>query len=319
MAELVRVPKGLLCSPVLSPPARLVWMAAAGLGETVGVSRLGGATGLARNTVRRALADLAAAGWPTSAAGAPPEPSVPVPVDLLVNSRLGLRARLLYGYLLLLPGFSQPSGWFRYAELATLAGMDVKTVRQGVFDLAEEEWIRVEQARRLDPVYFELTFPGRERALTTLSMAERRLEKPGPYGEKLMREYLSLLVDLDQFEDNATPGWLVNPRTQERLQLDRFYPPGVGFEFNGVQHYRETERYSSEQVRSQQERDYIKLGICAVRGVTLVVVHPEDLTLAGMRQKVGSLLPLRDLTDDGLLISYLEDERERYRRSVARI
>lgn len=52
-----------------------------------------------------------------------------------------------------------------------------------------------------------------------------------------MREYLSLMIDSGEFEDNAAPGFLVNPLTDERLQFDRFYPPGVAFEFNGPQHY----------------------------------------------------------------------------------
>lgn len=38
-----------------------------------------------------------------------------------------------------------------------------------------------------------------------------------------------------------------------------------------------------------------------------------------MRQKVGSLLPLRDLTGYELLIDYLEQESADYRRRMVRI
>ncbi len=133
-----------------------------------------------------------------------------------------------------------------------------------------------------------------------------------------MREYLSLLINSDEFEDDAAPGWLVNPRTLERLQLDRFYPPRVAFEYNGPQHYRATGKFSADEVVGQRERDLIKLGLCVTRGITLVTIHPEDLTLRGMKQAVGSLLPLRDLTGSDLLIDYLETESRRYRRIASR-
>lgn len=69
-----------------------------------------------------------------------------------------------------------------------------------------------------------------------------------------MKEFLSLVVDSDRYEDNATPGFLVNPFTRERLELDRFYPPSVAFEFNGPQHYGATELFSEEQATMQRGR-----------------------------------------------------------------
>src|SRR5690606_12471297 len=110
-----------------------------------------------------------------------------------------------------------------------------------------------------------------------------------------MREYLSLLIDSDEYEDNAAPGFLVNPLTEERLQLDRYYPPGVAFEFNGPQHYGPTEHYTAEEAVKQRVRDLIKAGICAGRGIQLKIVHAEDLSLSKMKKIVGHLLPLRDL------------------------
>lgn len=72
-----------------------------------------------------------------------------------------------------------------------------------------------------------------------------------------MREYLSLLVDSDHFEDNATPGFLVNPLSGEELQYDRFYPPRVAFEFNnGPQHDGPTALYASgRDIRRLRARD----------------------------------------------------------------
>jgi hypothetical protein len=58
------------------------------------------------------------------------------------------------------------------------------------------------------------------------------------------------------------------------------------------------------------------LGICLTRKITLVVVRPEDLTLPGMREKVGILLPVRDTTGSELVVG-LERESREYRRRVA--
>ncbi|HEX6971644.1 MAG TPA: hypothetical protein VF234_05455, partial [Limnochordia bacterium] len=45
-------------------------------------------------------------------------------------------------------------------------------------------------------------------------------------------------------------------------------------------------------------------------------VHAEDLTLETMRQKVGTLLPQRDLTGWGPVIEYLERASRAYRRTA---
>lgn len=307
--QVVQVPVSLLLSPVVTPAGKLVG-SLSGPGPAVPPYRLSRLAGLARNTVLRALAELKAVG--TQWEG----PAVPVPAALLTDPRLGIQARLLYGALLTLPGFGHSCGTFTYECLAEIARVDLKTARKAIRELVEAEWIRVEQTNRLQRIWFALVWPGLEQELNRLALAEWRLEKAEYHGEALMREYLSLLVDSDQFEDNATPGWLINPRTGEELQLDRFYPPQVAFEFNGAQHYRKTRRFSREHSVAQRERDCIKLGLCAERRVSLVVVHPEDLSADRMRRKVGSLLPPRDLAGYGALLAYLDDEGDRYRRKV---
>ncbi|HLO02512.1 MAG TPA: hypothetical protein VK191_05355, partial [Symbiobacteriaceae bacterium] len=131
------------------------------------------------------------------------------------------------------------------------------------------------------------------------------------------REYLSLLIDCDEFEENARPGFLINPLTDELMELDRYYPPSVAFEFNGPQHYRTTALYAKEsKLRTQQMRDLMKTGHCARRGITLVVVHAADLSLAGMQAKVADLLPLRNLLGHDPLIAFLERVSRPYRRKA---
>jgi hypothetical protein len=123
-------------------------------------------------------------------------------------------------------------------------------------------------------------------------------------------------VDRD-FEDNATPGFLINPLTGEEMQLDRFYPPGVALEYNGPQHYGPTDLYPSDpEARKQRSRDLMKKALCAERGITLVVVHPEDLSLQRLRQMTDGLLPHRSLDGHEPLVAYLESVSLRYRRKT---
>jgi hypothetical protein len=218
----------------------------------------------------KGMAQLVAAGWD------PNNPdhrgdAVAVPAALLTNRALGIEARVLYGLLVLTPGFqhdppflshsgtsirrnggSHPCGRFTYVELATLVQASPNTVTKAVRELVGAEWLQIERANRLAPVHFQLSFPGFDRQTSVLAGVQKRLERASYFGEQLMREYLSLLVDSADFEDDAAPGFLLNPRTDERLQLDRFYPPYVAWEFNGPQHYRATQRFSAEDVARQQ-------------------------------------------------------------------
>ncbi len=303
--SVIDVPVTVLLTTELLPSAKLLWM----------IARLDPGllprSGLSRPTVQKGLAQLQS--WH------PPEgPTVLMPTAVLLDQRLGAQARILYALLLLTPGFSHPCGHFTYDELADLGGLNRKTVVRAVEELRKAEWIQIQRLNRRDRLHFDLTFPGFERGMTALAKAQTRLERAKHRGEGLMREYLSLLIDVDEFEDDVFPWFLVNPRTEERLQFDRFYPPAVAFEFQGAQHFHATEKFTEAQSTQQRERDLIKIGLCVLRGITLVHVLDGDLTLEGMQRKVGRLLPLRDLTDYDLLIDFLETESMDHRRRVAR-
>ena len=321
--EVLDAPAWLLLSPDLPASAKLIWMIASlpSAPRPAGTGWLAKASGLARPTVRTSMAHLSAVGChPGPAAGPAAGPTtVPVPAALLTNPRLGIHARVVYGIIHLTPGFSHPSGRFTPAGLARMAHASPKTVARAVGELVRAEWLKTERAGGRGLTRYEFTFPGFEQQVIALTRAQERLGKPRPFGEALMQEYLSLLVDSVDFEDNARPGFLVNPRTGERLELDRYYPHHrVAFEFNGPHHEHGTEKISEAESVAQQERDLIKLGLCVRRGMILVTVHPTDLTLKRMRQKVANLLPLRDVAGDGLLIGHLEDESRRYMRAEAR-
>lgn len=342
----VRISSDLLFDRHLSSSAKLVRMV---LGPDrldqgnsplrLSPSRLADQTGLSRPTVRKAIRVLqalrreqlggsdqirtssraAAPETRESPAGSTPADFVRIPMRLLSEKRLNSAAKVLYGILIALArGNRRLAGRFTHLDLSRITGWSPKTVRRSVRSLAQRGWLSVKQKNRLAPIHFTIQDPAEAAVEFELDRVKRRLNKAAFRGEALMREYLSLLIDSDQFEDDAAPGFLVNPLTDERLQLDRYYPPGVAFEFNGAQHYVPTEKYPEEVVKKQRLRDCIKIGICVMKGIELRVIQPKDLSLSSMKRKVGDLLPLRDLSREGPRIAFLERLAYRYRKAAER-
>lgn len=297
------VPVSLLLDRGLTPSAKVIWMLVRLDPDHSRPAQLQAASGLSRPTVLKALAQLAAIS-PHLAAG-----SVTVPADLLRDRRLGAQARVLYGVLQSLPGQRQCT----YAELSSLTGISLPTVRRAVGELTGAGWVEASQVGPRTPIRFTFAEPHTAAARQALD----RIKQARWRGEALMKEFLSLLIDADHYEENATPRFLVNPFTGERMELDRFYPQhGVAFEFNGPQHYRPGGEHTAAQVAKQRGRDYIKAGMCGDLGIKLVVIHREDLSLAGMRAKIGDGLPLRDLRGQAPLLRLLETVARRYRTSA---
>lgn len=235
---MVRVPVSLLLDPELTPSAKVLWMALR-LRSPAGPARaasLRARSGLARPTVRDGLARLTTAGWYAAAAGeaidrAPVGAQVTVPGDLLADCSVGALGKVLYGVLQETPQFRCPTGQFTYTGLGGLSGTSRNSVKLAVGDLVHAGWLQIRQLHQHAPVRFTLADPGVARGEAEVARARWRLEEAPFLGEGLMREYLSLLIASDDYEDNATPGFLVNPFTEERLELDRYYPTGVAFEF----------------------------------------------------------------------------------------
>lgn len=330
----VKVPARLLVDRRLTASAKVLWTVyqLGGQENQVSPELLQAQSGLSRPTVLKGLAQLAMAGWLTlttlsgdqgSAAPPPSHDQAPslttappcpthrkarLPLDLLLDQQLSNQAKVLYGILQLSPRS------FTYAQLITLTGLTDKTVHQAVRQLEAHGWVQLTQQNKFSPVHYSLLDPISPLRESDISLAKRRLAFQHDKGEAIMREFLSLIVESTNFEDNATPGWLINPDTNEELQLDRFYPPSVAFEFNGPQHYGTTALYSDEaKVRRQQVRDLIKTGICTRRDITLVIIHATDLSLDAMKLKIPSRLPQRRLQGHERLITYLEAVAAGYR------
>lgn len=316
--ETIRAPISLLLDPDLRAAAKVLWLASRLHRGLAKPTALAVGSGLTLPTVRRSLAQLEAGGWYSAAAGAVERPPagarVSIPASLLTEPRVRPQAKLVYGLLQSGPAFRGKSGEFTYTDLSAYARISVVTSRQVIRELAEAGWIQASQANQLAPVRFTLRIPELDRSEAEVAQAMSRLKEAGHRGEAIMREYLSLLIDSDEFEDNARPGFLVNPLSDERMELDRYYPGVAAFEFNGSQHYRTTARFPSPMALAmQQARDLMKETLCARRGVRLVVIIEEDLTLKTMQQRVGTLLPLRDLSCHGELIEHLEKVSKSYR------
>jgi hypothetical protein len=303
----VSVPPSLLSQASLSPSAKVLWLASH-LVDPLLPPALVAASGLSPTTIRRGMHELAAAGWPAGR----PAPTRPtpnssenpsIPAELLADPHIGAPAKLLYAGLQLSPAFRHRQITITYTDLCGMAHASRNTVKTAMGDLVHRSWLKVTQDRPSRTLHLEVLNPMQYRQRLEVAQAVQRLGKPGPGGEKLMREILSLLVATDRFTDDDAPGFMVNPKTGELLEFDRYYPDQrVAFEFNGAQHYGATDWFpDTEEAKDRQLRDMIKAGLCFYKGIRLVIVHAEDLSLETMQQKVGSLLPLRDLTGHDLL------------------
>lgn len=292
---MVKAPVLLLLDPDLPATAKVIWLVSQTQAHT---REIQAATGFARATILRGQALLAAKSWSS-------EPTVTLPQELLEDPGVDAQAKVLHGVLKL----RSPSGQFTFAELSTLVGLSPNTLKNAVNGLASAGWLRVTRKNRLAPIFFTLTTPEGEQQREEVDRLRRRIRRAKHTGEAIMREYLSLLVGAQDYEDNAYMSFLRNPFTGEMMQLDRYYRVGVAFEFNGPQHY---ESDDEDELARQKARDHMKRGMCRDAGVALEVVHPEDLSLQGMRRKIGDLLPMRDIKGREALARVLESETWRY-------
>lgn len=328
----LQVPLGLLLDRNLTPAAKLVWIvchgdAALKLKRSHAPTQLAYRTGLARSTVYEAFGQLERTGWcsidrdpsagkPTMRTLKPQRASVRsvgIPLDL-VESRRRPQAIICFGLLQALPSYKRGRGQFKWDDLSKLADWHPRTMKRAVHSLVDSGWVAIHQENRVAPISFVL-----QHADEAWKRGAQARIGWSPYrGQALMLEYLTLIVESKEFVDDAATGFLVNPRTQQLLEFDRFYPlHRVAFEFNGRQHYEPTERFSQRQVEVQRARDATKRSICARQGITLIVVHAEDLSLEGMLRKIGSRLPRRDLRCYSRTIRYLEHASLAYRMAAS--
>jgi hypothetical protein len=236
-----------------------------------------------------------------------------MPAALLADRSLGARAKVIYGLLQTLPGFRRQHGTFTYADLGSHTNINLNTLRRAIGNLDDAGWVRLTRQNSRSPIRFWLGTPDQRRKEAEVSLARRRIDLAENKGEAIMHEYLSLLIDSTDFAKNTKPSFLVNPETQELLELDRYYESlKVAFEFNGDQHERAGGRFTQKQVNQQRRRDLIKAGLCTYAGVHLIIVRAEDLDLNRLIGKIHRFAPLRKLEGHEFLIEVLDDYSCRY-------
>lgn len=334
------IPESLITDLALPTTARYLYMVLAGhcsagehscritLKELKSVSHI-----KSGRTLRAHLVQLVARGWitenpsgrrpPTLVLPAGPHhgPQVAIPASLVQHPALSPAAKCLYATIVAHRPAGRDGWAVRQDRLAQAAGIkSCNTVRSLTEELYGAGWLRL--VRGVKPRIYSYTplDPHEAARQSVLDQVLRRLKRQDHKGEALMKEMLNVLIADDHFEDNARPGFLVNPLTGERLEFDRWYTKAkVAFEFNGTQHYAVTDAYpDAEQVRQQRARDLMKAAMARQQGIHLVTVHPGDLTFARLSRLAEGLLPVRRLVDDDPVVRTLNKLSRAYVRRARR-
>lgn len=320
-AQTLWVPINVLNSTTSSVSTRLIWLLlglrSSGTASSLTDVRLRTLSGLDRKTIATARARLAQA--PLAPCYRRPHPScAAIPVALLTTAEISAGARLLYGQLQGVPNFDNQVGSFTYGTLSRLTGTSVYPLRRAVAELVAAGWLMIAQANRKSPLSFTLRDPVSTRLRARISAIRRKVRKARHRGETLLREFLNVLIALDDYEDNASPDLLLNPYTRELMELDRYYPTaGVAVEYNGDQHYEETDLATFEETVKQVGRDAMKGFICRARGIELAIIQPEVLSLKSIDHKIPGRLPRRDLEGMEPLLAALEEMAAEHRERTA--
>lgn len=313
----VLVPISLLDSTELITSEKLVWVAVAlhaAMGEKRRLTQIWVAemTGYCRQTVAKDLDRLEALGLcradKTVVRSKVGGRAIPVPPELLHDTSVSPAARLLRMQLQATAA-RKGSLKLKWASLCEEGHKGIKSVRKSLDELVEAGWLSVEQVNRLAPLCLTRRNPIREHYENRKAVAMRAIMLAKFKGEALLKEIVSVLTTCRNYLCNAAPAFL------EGMEIDLWFPKrDLAMELNGNQHYVATEFYGEETVRKQRLRDAAKREICAREGINLVIVRPQDLSVATILEKIGKLLPMRNLLGAQPLIDYLDAECAAYRR-----
>jgi len=161
------------------------------------------------------------------------------------------------------------------AELAKLANTDRTTAARSCRRLVASGWMKmVGKGQRKRPAPL---IPYQCQVIMAHDL-EEEYEMTVNRGEFLVNKRLDWSLRGDEYVLHARPKFLKNPITGQQLEYDR-YDPKAGFaaEHNGIQHYRQSDLYSEDQVKQQQANDLMKESLSARNGVTLMTFTWRDL------------------------------------------
>ncbi len=173
---------------------------------------------------------------------------------------------------------------------AQARGMAYETMRRSAHRLVEYGWAqRVSKGRWFD-VYPWM--PVEVEELVADELVKTR-DEIAYMGEWLMKCLLDLIVLDSDYRDNPRPAWLVSGDGSGRLELDRWYRSAkVAFEFQGPQHFRNTNPFEASEPNEQPHRDRHKAAICNLEGIRLIQVVASDLDYRQLRSRVSDVLTL---------------------------
>lgn len=245
--------------------------------------------------------------------------TIRVPGALVTLAPAPPLARWLYAFLIAHVRKGGKRYRLRQRELTAEVGIGSRmTVRTALAQLRQAGWLWVDSSDRRRGWTYELLDPHLALRQTELRRARVRLRREKFIGEGLAKELLTLLIDDVRFQDNARLGILVNPRTGERMELDRWYPEArVAVEFHGSQHFAPSEKFSEEEVNEQQARDLMKESLARRHGIKLLIMTPETLSIEAVSALAQGVMPLRTVREEDPVVRFLRGRSKAYMRSVA--
>lgn len=132
-----------------------------------------------------------------------------------------------------------------------------------------------------------------EQHLSTL-LIRRRTSVPF-LGEWLMRNKLDYNVYDYDWDDDASPDWMITAVDKVSLQLDRWYEAAkIALEFQGSQHFKVSNRFvrTVQELARRRRYDGEKIRLCHLHKIELIEVMPADLEPNRLRALVNRKLPL---------------------------
>lgn len=229
-------------------------------------------------------------------------------------------------------------------ELAHYVSLSHSSVSRACANLADRGWVRIElssREKRVSAVVPEVVQARQAELLSEIYSMQ-------PYkGEFLLKVLLDAHVLSRKYVENARPKWLMNPTTDEPMEIDRLYLPddnGVdckgkdgelsgsqaangngtggshGFEFHGPQHFGPTKAYPDvEEFKKTQARDLMKKAICADNGVKLIVVTYKDLSPKGILRRIPKTLATGHVDLDSRYMTKVSELCANYRSNAGNL
>lgn len=222
-----------------------------------------------------------------------------IPSALVSDKNLNPLARSLY----LTISQNSPCSILKLVRESTLSR---ECVRKHLKSLVQGGWVIVRGRRNLREVI--ATSPEAVQLVMVQRIRELR-PMMAHAGQGVTNLWLDVLIDTDEYVCNARPWILQNPATGEYLEYDRFFHKHkVAFEYNGPQHYQTTERFPDQaELIKTRLHDEMKVRLSREHDIVLVMIHEEDLTLAGMLARIPSELPRASVIPGSTYICALEE------------